>query len=85
LSLLFHADTLTVTAELVNTGNTILTFSADNDMTCNPAAGVNPGGKSTCSWSITSTQSDLDFGSISRSFTFAGTPNVKGVSGESNS
>ncbi|KAF6257058.1 hypothetical protein COO60DRAFT_1640236 [Scenedesmus sp. NREL 46B-D3] len=80
-------NTVTVTAVLTNTGNTLLKIAAvagasdqyGDEMTCTPAAtaAVPPGGQFTCSLTITAHQGHLDYGSITRYLQFTGTPNVQ--------
>jgi hypothetical protein len=77
--LLLYADELKITAELTNTGNTRLTFSADNGMACKPSNAVEPSGTSTCTLEIKATQANLDYGSISRSLTFTGAVSSRAV------
>lgn len=75
------AAKLTVTAVLKNEGNTRVTFSADNGASCDTAdALVNPGSSSTCTLDITTSQTDLDYGGISRTLTFRATPNSNIIS-----
>ncbi|WIA35691.1 hypothetical protein OEZ86_004097 [Tetradesmus obliquus] len=69
-------ETLKVIVVLTNQGNTRLRFKDDKGNSCGFEGLVSPRGSSTCTVQIETTQEDLNRGSIKRTLSYAGTPNV---------
>ncbi|WIA23968.1 hypothetical protein OEZ85_013603 [Tetradesmus obliquus] len=67
-------DVVTVTYVLKNTGNTILNISEAQN-TCS-YVDVKPGQSSQCTLAVTATQEQLNYGSITRTLQFKGTPSA---------